>query len=409
MSLQPGKRALGFFLCGVMGLLVMSIMFLRSASFAEPSTSKILGISASPQGDLVLRVEGEGFDPILRLETTSPTKQTPAGVYRIVLQGLGVKLDSQSAGSLSHLNLDLVERLPAIEKVQWTESTTQQVGQQPGFQLALISWRKLQPQVLSNSGQEIVIRLLGDHSAPPAVLAHRRVLAQLEQVAREKKAKLLELAEQRRQAELKRQEEARMRTEEDRIIRMQQQADQERLAELRQQQLQNMAALKATLRRRHLHEVPLTLTHTKGEPHPYSSSLANGSGFSRQERGDFKTSKTENQFGASIHGEPTPQSGQIQFKDIQSREFPASRSDWQNAYVAPSVQSKPKSPSIEEALPQIQTTLIPSVQPVGAADIEFAPLTNYEADPTGPLHLKKPPSDFAPDPDEPLIGPPRPR
>jgi hypothetical protein len=372
MGWRPGKRALSFFVCVVMGLPVISLIIAMPAGFAEPPSSKIMGISASPQGDLVLRVEGEGFDPILRLEPISPTRQTPAGTYRIVVQGLGVKLDSQSAGSLSRLSLDLVDRLPAIEKVQWTESTTRQ----PSFQLSLISCRKLQPQVLSNSGQEIVISLLGDHSAPPAVLAHRRVLVQLEQEAREKKAKQLELAEQRRQAEVKRQEEARMRAEEERIIRMQQQADNARLSELRQQQMQNMAALRATLRSHHLH----------GEPMPQSSQI--------QAR-ELQSSQIK--------------SKEFQSREIQPRVLPASHSDWQNAYVAPSVKSKPESSSMESALPKIQTTAVPPTQSAGAADVEFAPLINYEAVPTGPLHLKKPPADFAAEPDESLIGPPRPR
>ena len=49
-------------------------------------------------------------------------------------------------------------------------------------------------------------------------------------------------------------------------------------------------------------KIPPTLTHTKGEPYPYSSFLANGSGFPRQGGGNFESSKTENQFEASITG-----------------------------------------------------------------------------------------------------------
>ena len=45
---------------------------------------------------------------------------------------------------------------------------------------------------------------------------------------------------------------------------------------------------------------PPTLTHTKGEPYPYSSSLANGSGFPRKGGGDLKSSKTESQFETSF-------------------------------------------------------------------------------------------------------------
>jgi len=192
---------------------------------AQQSENRITDISISPKGELLIEVEGEGFDPMLRLEPM------PNGEYRIVVQGQGVTLNPDVSQSAAHLGADLRGRIPAIDKAAFSTIKTQSGG----FQLVLTAWRKLQPQVLINNGNQIVISLIGERSVPQAVLQQRQHAEQQRIAALKKQEQLKKQAELQKQIAMQHEAELKRKAKAAQQAQFQREADQQKLAEERRQ------------------------------------------------------------------------------------------------------------------------------------------------------------------------------
>ena len=171
-------------------------------ALAQSVPNAITAVTVSPSGDLILTVEGEGFDPLLRLESAAN------GSYRVVVQATGVTLAPGVMAINTHLGQDFQGKIPAIEGGRITALSGKGSQSGTGVQVILTAWRKLQPQILSNDGHQIVITLIGERSLPPAIAARQRLLLQQAEQARQAAQKLAEtkalqqkLAEQKRVAQ----------------------------------------------------------------------------------------------------------------------------------------------------------------------------------------------------------------
>ncbi len=199
MAVSPVRLALLMLGSGwptslLLAVLLVSLSGSVPMALAQLVPNTITAMTVSPRGDLILSVEGEGFDPILRLESVGN------GQYRVVVQAPDVTLAPGVSGINGHLGQDFHARIPAIETGKITAFTHKGQAAGAGVQVILTAWRKLQPQILSNDGHQIVITLIGDRSLPPAIAARqRRQLQQAEQarLTAQKLAEVQALAQQR--------------------------------------------------------------------------------------------------------------------------------------------------------------------------------------------------------------------
>lgn len=152
--------------------------------------NQISAVTVDDSGNLVIQVEGEGFDPLVRLEPSVIN-----GQYRILITGNDVTVSPSLKQNGTGLTRVVADKIPAVETAILNQS-----GKNQSFQLVLTAWQKLQPQVYSNNGQQIVIALVGDHSLPAAVIARRQQAELAKRQAEQKQQQAL--AEQRRQKEL---------------------------------------------------------------------------------------------------------------------------------------------------------------------------------------------------------------
>lgn len=125
--------------------------------FADAAENRITQVDADTEGNIILTVEGEGFDPLLQLEAAGN------GTYRIVIQASDVNVDDTLRQNMAALNRRVEEKIPAITAVNFFTDKTQSGT---GIRLVLESARKLQPHVRGNTGSQIVISLIGDRSRP---------------------------------------------------------------------------------------------------------------------------------------------------------------------------------------------------------------------------------------------------
>jgi tetratricopeptide (TPR) repeat protein len=126
-------------------LIALSGVVLLGSAYAE--LSSLHALSVDKNGGIQLEVRGEGFDPMLRLQ-----KET-GGMYRIVFEGGPVTLSSQARQALAAFKADILRQYPEITQVD-----LQQTGQT--VRLSLVSRRKMQPQILSNTGSQITLTLI---------------------------------------------------------------------------------------------------------------------------------------------------------------------------------------------------------------------------------------------------------
>jgi len=394
------------------------------------ATSRITEISISPNGELLLQVEGEGFDPQLRLEPTGN------GEFRIVVQGSGVILSQEAMQANSHLGADLSDKIPAIDKA------TLSAGADESFQLVLTAWRKLQPQVTSNNGNQIVISLNGDHSVPQAVLWR---LQQEEQ----QRLALLRQQEALHQQELKRQEALKQQAAALREAKRQREVEQQQLAALIQQEaaLRNAKQQEAAEQQRlaELQGLNMGGFSSDGQAPALTSQelyeeQRNYSQFKLQEaRRLMEQQQHQSLKGQQLHAitdmppqngrmgniiqlSPNPASNQPAFQMKSS--VSASSTDWQKAYIA----QKPKSSDEVIAQLQVAQQALPTAsrntasnngysspvtdqndqnndQPVSPnrnvpthfSEPASEPEDDRDSTPTDPLRLKKTPSDFVPE------------
>jgi|GEM_PF-5841798 len=150
----------------------------------SPPITHITDLQVDDAGNLVLAVTGEGFDPLVRLEPTAN------GQYRIVIQGADVALDTKLKQTQGTFSAALLRKIPAIENVRLSPDAHNQ-----RFELVLTAWQKIQPQVRSNNGQQIVISLIGNHDLPPAILARKRQAEAAKPQVLHKQANVIEASE----------------------------------------------------------------------------------------------------------------------------------------------------------------------------------------------------------------------
>jgi Flp pilus assembly protein TadD len=201
---------------------------------AQQALNRVTDVRVSPTGELIINVDGEGFDPILRLEPA------PHGEFRIVVQGYGVTLAPGLAQTTAHLSGDLSAKIPAIEGAQVSGNKgagklSGAGGKGPGFQLVLTSWQKLQPQVLSNDGQQVIISLVGNRRLPAAVAQRRQLAEQQRVVLQKQQADLKKQAELKAQERLQHQAALKQQAEATRQAAMQRQATEQQLAAVQKQ------------------------------------------------------------------------------------------------------------------------------------------------------------------------------
>ncbi len=146
----------------VSGLLAVSLL-LPCVSWADAS-SRLTRIWVNLDGNIEMEVQGLGFDPLMRLERAA------GGMYHIIIDGDDVALGDSTRASLQQFSQDLSRKVPAIAGGNYY----QRVQGSDGIRIVLNSYRRLQPQVLSNSGSRILITLVGDRSMPPSVLAKQQ-------------------------------------------------------------------------------------------------------------------------------------------------------------------------------------------------------------------------------------------
>lgn len=190
---------------------------------AESQPTQITAVAFDDSGNLLISVTGEGFDPQVRMEPA------PNNQYRVVIQGVDVAVDARLSQTLTTFKDSAIRKVPAIDSVRLSSDKSSQ-----RFELVLNTWQKLQPQVRSNNGQQIVIALVGNHQLPAAILARQQ---QVEETRRR--------VEQKRQADIAAQE-AFKKAE---TLRQQalekQRLDRIRLAEAHQKQLAQEAQQRA--------------------------------------------------------------------------------------------------------------------------------------------------------------------
>ncbi len=202
---------------GLMALLaLMGLSGLPLACLAEPADNRVNDIAVDTAGNLVLNVSGEGFDPLVKLESA------PNGQYRIILQSNDASLAPELTQRRQAVVQALQAKIPAIESADFSPDG--------GFRMVITVWQKLQPQVRGNTGSQIVIGLTGNHSLPPTVALRKQ---QAETAHK--------LAERKQQQAKAQQEAARQKAAEAAEALRQQQAKQ---AALRKKQQEQALALK---------------------------------------------------------------------------------------------------------------------------------------------------------------------
>lgn len=139
------RTHLSILLCGLL---------LCHAAYAE--RSRIEQIAVDTGGMIRLQVAGEGFDPLLRLEKRAD------GLYQIVCEGAPVSLESQARQSVATLETALQKEYPGLLRVSLQEKDG-------SVQLVFVSRRKFQPQVVSNEGARIRLRLIAAASNESAM------------------------------------------------------------------------------------------------------------------------------------------------------------------------------------------------------------------------------------------------
>lgn len=168
--------------------LAASVLLIACHAYGwSEEATQVTGIQLTPNGEIVLQVSGEGFDPQFQV------RPLPGEQYQITISGKHVTL-----GNVRDERLDeaFQREIPAIQDSMLS-------GTSNGFQLNLTSWQRLLPQIQSNSGDKIVITLIGDHRLPPEVIARQKRETEQARLA-EAKRKADELAKQQAALEKKR-------------------------------------------------------------------------------------------------------------------------------------------------------------------------------------------------------------
>ncbi len=190
----------------------LAIQSISSVSWA--AETQVRDIHLNSAGDIVLVVNGDGFDPQFS------TRPLPDGAFQITITGSGVTLNGPEQTALSSA---LSSQIPAILNCLLASDKT-------GFQLNLTVDHRLQPQIRSNNGQHIVIALMGDHHAAP-----ERLAKQQRAIAQQKQAEI----DQQRQAALARQQ--KQKADEQRAILQRQKAAAQQLMLKKQTEAANRA------------------------------------------------------------------------------------------------------------------------------------------------------------------------
>lgn len=305
--------------------------------------TQITGIQLTPAGEIVLQVSGEGFDPLFQV------RPLPDGQYQITISGKHVTL-----GNVRDERLDeaFQREIPAIQDSLLS-------GTSNGFQLNLTSWQRLLPQIQSNSGDKIVIALIGNHQVPPEVIARQKQAAEQALLA-EAKRKADELAKQKAEAEKAALEKKRM--EED-AARQKAAAEAAQQAVIKKRQAEESArkqAAEAALKQEKAREAAQRLAEVKAREKQWVPSVSPG-------------------------GKPID-------------------TDWQNAYRSEPVALN----ATEETLPKQQTAshynlafpralTLPFTPDTLAKDRIPNPVLSEGSEPFAPLRLQKTPSGYDPD------------
>lgn len=158
-------------------LLLTSLLSAR----AEEAVNELTDITLNPQGDMILNITGEGFDPQLH------SRRLPDGAYQITIAAKNVIISPQN---ISALEGKFKQWIPAVQSCLIASD-------QYGFQLNLTSWQPLQPQIKSNSGEQIVIHLNGDNQLPSAIVAQQKKEAEFKQQAEQKRLQALAIEKEK--------------------------------------------------------------------------------------------------------------------------------------------------------------------------------------------------------------------
>jgi Flp pilus assembly protein TadD len=208
--------------------------FNMTTAKAQESVNRITALSVSPQGELIIEVEGEGFDPMLKLESA------PNGEYRIVVQGQGVTIDPEVSREMGQFGSQLQGRIPAIDKATIAAKSTGTQGE--GFQLVLTAWRRLQPQIRINNGNQIVIGLIGERSLPQSLRLHRQKMEQQRIAALRHQEMRKKQAEQQKQIALQHQTALQQKAEAAQQANLQRQLQQQKNEQQRLTEIQREAS-----------------------------------------------------------------------------------------------------------------------------------------------------------------------
>jgi Flp pilus assembly protein TadD len=394
---------------------------------AQEAFSQVTNISVSPNGELVIQVDGEGFDPMLKLETL------PNGEYRIVVQGKGVILAPGINQASTHLGADFKGKIPAIEGATLSGVT----ATNDGFQLVLTAWRKLQPQISSNSGDRIVISLIGDKSLPPAVLAKRQQVEQQRVAAIKKQAEiqrqiaLQKLAQQQHQMELKRQADQLFQAE------LHHQAEQLQIAQFKQNELKKAEQRNQADMRRIVEQQVYTEQQQAALNGPEEQNSPQDEAQYQTELRQQQQALADRQHQALMYAQTlaekngTPigqqlsslhdlnQSANVPIGLSKSSQNAVDTNDWKTAYIAPKpvpteelftqlqVAQQMGQPTTSKNLAQessptpmtqyTQVTPVQSAQPAPESINTPTPNSDSTEDttPAEPLRLTKPPADYA--------------
>ena len=136
----------------ILAIPALALSLSLGVSFAD-SLSRITNISVDAQGNIQMDVTGEGFDPMMRSERDTQ------GRYTVVIEGDDVTLDNAVLAKVGQFSTQMVQKTPAISGV-----TYYQKANEPGIRIIMQTARKLSPHVVSNTGNRIVLALVGDKS-----------------------------------------------------------------------------------------------------------------------------------------------------------------------------------------------------------------------------------------------------
>lgn len=152
-------------------LLIAATLPVRAAE----TLSELTHLTLSKQGEMTLRISGEnsaeGFDPQFE------TRRLPNGAYQITIGARQVVIGSDKIALWQE---QFKQWAPAIQDCLIASD-------QYGFQVNLTSWEPLQPQIKSNQGEQVIIRLNGklqsqpkagqSQNPPPATAKQKQITA----------------------------------------------------------------------------------------------------------------------------------------------------------------------------------------------------------------------------------------